>query len=459
VLRILNHRPLSGRYGAVKLSDEISPAKEKMDWTRYKEKVKSISERLVEAQRPIRILDAIKWDPSVETDFFSRKACELPRIDSEYYKKIALGFDPQKKHDEFEEILNEIRLQLGPDDDLGHLLSTMASEYQDVVKMLAARGSKTFWETSRKLYGSPKDKFFEDSNTVLELGRLLHSILSNLEGKSLGQEYPKVIPAEEAVQTLNGRFQNSFLKGRIRVEISDGIVADAAAGSDVIKLKQGAMFSTKDIDIFEVHEGWVHVATTANGGCQKVAKWLAKGPPRCAATQEGLAVLMEIFTFSSYPRRAQAVNNRILGIDKAEDGADFLEVYGFYLSEGYDEADSFRNSVRVFRGGVITGGAPFTKDISYCRGFIENYNFIRTAIRKGRPELVPFLYAGKLHVDDVPLLYSKFLEGVVDAPVFLPPHFSDLNGLAVWMSFSNFLNAVDLNRVQDYYDGLFKKFL
>jgi hypothetical protein len=29
----------------------------------------------------------------------------------------------------------------------------------------------------------------------------------------------------------------------------------------------------------------------------------------------------------------------------------------------------------------------------------------------------------------------------------------------VWMSFSNFLNAVDMQKVSTYYDGLFKKFL
>jgi hypothetical protein len=113
----------------------------------------------------------------------------------------------------------------------------------------------------------------------------------------------------------------------------------------------------------------------------------------------------------------------------------------------------------VFRGGRVEGGAPFTKDISYCRGFIENYNFIRTAIRRGRPEIVPFMFAGKLHVDDIPLLYQKSLEGIVDPPTLLPPQFQDLNGLAVWMTFSNFLNTVDMATVSQYYDALFRKYL
>jgi uncharacterized protein (TIGR02421 family) len=425
----------------------------------YKEKIRVLSEKIVELQKPIRILDAIKWDPSIEADFFAKKAKELPKIDAEYYRKINLGFDPRKKEEELIAFSQEARNSLGADDDLGRLLVSMADQYREVTVMLANRGSRKFYECSTKLYGSPRDTFFDNTTTILDQGRQLYAILASLEHKSLGQEYPKIIEAEEVVRQLQDRFARGFLKDKIDVRLSDGIVADAAAGSDVIKIKEGAKFSKKDIDIFEVHEGWVHVATTLNGKSQKIAKFLAKGPPRCASTQEGLAIMMEVLTFSTYPLRARTINDRILGIAKAEEGADFLDLFRFYLSENYSEVDAFRNATRVFRGGVVEGGAPFTKDISYCKGFIENYNFIRTAIRKGHPEIVPYLFAGKLHVEDVPLLYQKAQEGVVDAPTLLPPQFEDLNGVAVWMSFSNFLNVVDLKKVSEYYDGLFKKYL
>lgn len=428
-------------------------------WVSYKEKIKHLSDRVVEAQRPIRVLDAIKWDPSVEEEFFKNKGKKLPRIDAEYYAKTEIGFDPNEKQRELQEIAADIKKDLGDKDDLGHLLLEMVDEYHELTLMLSNRGTPEFYKSARKLYGSPKDKFFEDNISIRDQGHHLYQILSQLENKFLGQEYPKEISSEEVVRVLRERFDKSFMQDKIEVRLDDGIVADAAAGSDVIKIKEGAKFSKKDIDIFEVHEGWVHVATTLNGKAQKVATFLSKGPPRVAATQEGLAILMEILTFSTYPLRARTINDRIIGVDKAEEGADFLEVYEFYLTEGYSEQDAFRNSMRVFRGGVITGGAPFTKDISYCRGFIENYNFIRTAIRKGRPEIVPFLFTGKLHVDDIPLLYQKSLEGVIDAPQLLPPQFQDLNGLAVWMSFSNFLNVVDMHKVSEYYDDLFKKFL
>lgn len=425
----------------------------------YLEKLKLISEKLVEIQKPIRILDSIKWNRNIESEFFKNKAKELPKIDSEFYKNIQIGFDPAQKRAELKDLIQEIHRELGIMDEMGQFLQKMCEQYIEVVHMIEARGSKNFWHYSRRLYGSPQDRFYDDGGSILEQAKMLHQILDQLDSKNLGPEYEKNLSAEECVESLRSRFDVSPLKGKIQILLSDGIVADAAAGADSIKIKSGAMFSQKDVDIFEVHEGWVHIATTANGKSQSFAKCLAKGPPRCTATQEGLAFLMEMLTFSTYPKRALRVNNRIIGIDMAEQGADFIEVYNYYLNQDHDEVESFQNTMRVFRGGVISGGAPFTKDISYCRGLIENYNFMRTAIREGRPELIPFLYVGKIHVEDIPMLYQKHLEGIVEAPRYLPPQFQDLNGLAVWMSFSNFFNKVNLAKVQEHYQQLFHQYL
>ena len=82
---------------------------------------------------------------------------------------------------------------------------------------------------------------------------------------------------------------------------------------------------------------------------------------------------------------------------------------------------------------------------------MENYNFIRAAIQAGRSEIVPFLFVGKVNVQDVPVLYQKYKEGIIDPPKFLPPFFKDLNSLIVWMSFSNFLNAAGMASAQDAY--------
>jgi len=430
-----------------------------MVWATYKEKVKRLSLRIVDAQKPIRILDSIKWDPAVELALKKSHFKQMPKVDAAYYAKIDIGFDPKAKISELEDLATDIQTSLGDGDAVGELLLKITQQYIDVVHLLLARGTKQFWEYSRKLYGSPKDAMFDERNTIRDMGQLLYTILNGFDDRALGVEYKKDVEAGEVVRILNDRFKAYFPNNSVEARLSDGILADAAAGGDVVKIREGSLFSTRDVDILEVHEGWVHVGTTQNGQNQHVAKWLSKGPPRCSATQEGLAVIMEIFSFRTYPKRARHINDRILGIDKAEDGANILELIEFYRTEGYDEDECIANAKRVYRGGVVEGGAPFTKDISYCRGFIENYNFMRAAIRAGKPYLIPFLFTGKLHVDDVPLLYQKYKEGLIDAPQLLPPQFKDLNGVAVWMSFSSFLNQVDLKRIQEHYDKLFKSYL
>lgn len=426
-----------------------------MVWTTYKEQVRRLSEMVVDAQRPIRVLDAIKWPAGADEQFRKSKFKEMPQIDRAYYESQSLGFDPHKKIEEFDNLISETQSHLGDEDDLGKMIITNCLEYQDVVRMLMARGTKDFHKYSCKLYGSPKETFRDEKTTINDLARTMYDILSILDDNVLGPEYPENVSAEETVKLLNKRFETYFTDNPVRAKLSDGIVADAAAGSDTVKIKESAMFSRRDIDILEVHEGWVHVGTTMNGSNQHVCRFLAKGPPRVAPTQEGLAILVEIFSFVSYPRRARTINDRVLGIDKVEDGANVLELLEFYRTEGYSEEDCLNNIKRVFRGGLVEGGAPFTKDIAYIKGFIENYNFMRAAMKAGKPEYIPYLFAGKVHSSDVPLLYHKHQEGIIDPPKYLPPQFKDLNGVAVWMSFSNVFNMIDMKKVQEYFSKIF----
>lgn len=420
-------------------------------WTSYKEKIRQLSSRLVEAQRPIRVRDSIKWDDALEAQVLASKFKQLPDVGPQYYAEYRpLPYSPETKIEEFATIAREVEQAIG-DDPIGAILIRNCRQYMQVVRMLEARGTLEFYRISAELYGSPKDRFAGDTTTIRELGLLLYEILSGIPEDGLGVVYPKVLGAEAVVDRLNERFGKHFHDAAVHAKLDDGILSDAAAGADYIKIRRAGMFSEREVDLLEVHEGWVHVGTSLNGAGQRVATWLAKGPPCTLGIQEGLAVLVEIITFLATPARAKILNNRILACDKAEDGADFRDICEFYRTEGYSEKECYQFAQRVFRGGVVTGGGPFTKDISYCKGFIMIYNFLRTAIRFGRPEVIPFLFAGKLTLEDVPVLYRKFREGVVDPPRYLPQQFRDLNGLAMWMAYSNFFNRVNLSSIQEYY--------
>ena len=424
----------------------------------YADIIREISERLVEAQRPIRVLDSVKWPARVTEELRRSKYRDLPKLTAEDYERTSpIGFDPKKKVEELTDIIRGIEAGLGHSDPLRHLLTHMAEQYLDVVEMLLARGTKRFWELSRKLYGSPRDNFHQQNYTVGHLSRVLNETLSKIAHRDLGEPSEKELGAETVVQTLNERFALVFPGDSVKAKLSDGIIADAAAGGETVKIRKDSLFSKRDINVLEVHEGWVHVGTTQNGNAQTHAKWLSKGPPRVVSTQEGLAVLMEILTFNSFPKRAKQINDRVLAVEQVEDGANLLELIEYYRTAGYTEDEAEKNSKRIFRGGPLTGGAPFTKDISYCRGFFEVYHFIRAAIRAGKPELIPFLFAGKSSVEDVPIIYQKYQEGLVDAPKFMPPPFRDLNGIAVWMSFSGSLAQANSEKIQAHYERLFTR--
>ena len=426
-------------------------------WRSYKEIVSALATRVVEAQRPIRVLQSIRWDAQVEEQFWKSKCRELPKVDAAYYEKVDLGFDPKAKSEEFEEIVRDVEREVGVDDAIGGILRATALEYRDVARMLASRGTPLYYGFSRRLYGSPKDKFPDGKSTVRDLGHVLYQILTKADEGVLGATPERTLSANECANELNERFARYFADTTVRVQADDTILADAAAGNDYVKIRTGAKFSMRDIDILEVHEGWVHVATSLNGQAQPVAKWLAKGPPRTTAVQEGLAALLEIFTFRTYPRRARRLNDRVIAVDKAEDGASFIEVFEWFRTEGYDEDECFHATRRIFRGGVVEGGAPFTKDASYCRGVVLNYAFIRSAIQHSRAELIPFLFVGKVAHEDVPILYSRVNEGVVKPPRYLPSMFRDLNGLAIWMAYSSFFSQLGGDAVADHYGKLFER--
>ncbi len=439
-----------------------SPSPAAGPWRSYKEIVAQLADRIVEAQKPIRVLQALRWDDAVEANFFKTTPREMPAVDKGHYDRVDLGFDPRSQAEELEGIARDIVRDLGETDPIAQIMVTTALEYRDVVQMLSSRGTADFYVWSRKLYGSPKDKFPDGRSTVRDLGRLLYGLLTNVDewgdlARSNVHSSKRTIDAVEAARQLGERLAVFFGDARVRVEADDGILADAAAGSDYVKVRNGAKFGPRDIDILEVHEGWVHVATSLNGQSQPVAKWLAKGPPRTAAVQEGLAALVEMFTFRTYPRRARRLNDRVLAVDKAEDGASFLDVFEWFRTEGYEEKECFNNTRRIFRGGVLEGGAPFTKDACYCRGIVLNYAFIRSAIQHDRIDLIPMLFVGKVAHEDVPVLARRVSDGVVKPPQFLPPMFRDLNGLAIWMAYSTFFSQLGGQAIADHYAKLFAR--
>ncbi|OYW95052.1 MAG: hypothetical protein B7Z23_02865, partial [Pseudomonadales bacterium 32-61-5] len=74
----------------------------------YQLTIRALSDRIVMAQTPVRVLDAVKWDESIRQDFFASGCRELPRIDRNWYEGRPLAFDPSAKKEEFQNIERDI---------------------------------------------------------------------------------------------------------------------------------------------------------------------------------------------------------------------------------------------------------------------------------------------------------------------------------------------------------------
>jgi uncharacterized protein (TIGR02421 family) len=421
----------------------------------YRNTLRSLSDELIALQKPIRILDSIKWPQGVKATFLADQSGGLPVLPQDYYASVGLKYDAERLVRDLVDLRRRIRKGLGRTDALGQILSESVGQYEKVIAMLQARGTPGFADYSKQLYGSAFDHLRGDRRTLNELGQQLCSIFTLPAASHMHHEYPANFSAQEAVSHLSQALEGYFDKDKIKVMLSDGIVSDAAAGSDYIKLKEGKRFSAKDLRVYEVHEGWVHVGTTLNGKRQPWATWLSVGSPRITASQEGLAVLLETLTFSSFPQRARKISERVQAVSMAEEGADFRQIFEHFVDQGLPREDSYQVTQRVFRGGDPAGGSYFTKDISYVKGIVENINFIRSAILSDVPQVIPLLFVGKVTLDDIPVLYEHLLDGTVVAPRYLPPMFADINGLYVWFGFSSSLGLVDLGRVKRHFEKLF----
>src|SRR5207253_3592565 len=63
----------------------------------HEQTIRCLSDRLAAAQRPLRILPAVRWPASVEVAFFAAGGRELPPVTADTYYAAPLPFDPAAK--------------------------------------------------------------------------------------------------------------------------------------------------------------------------------------------------------------------------------------------------------------------------------------------------------------------------------------------------------------------------
>ena len=398
------------------------------------EYLRRFSDALVAAQRPIRILKAINWDARVHEQFFKSGCRELPR--PEY---PPLGFDPRAKVRELRGLKRQIRGR----NPVEEMLREKCDEFALVAEMLAARGTRRFYERSRRVFGDPRDRFPDVRADNLAIARLWAS-------RPRARDEEQTLSAAAAAKLLH-RICDPLLGGQVKVVVRSRLTANAAAGATRITLKRGARFSPRQVRALAHHEGLWHVLTSLNGFRQPVLTVLGVGLPRHTESQEGGGIVAEYLTGNITDERYIELGERTIAIDMAARGADFLEVYRYLLAR-FPQQKAAQMSERVFRGGVVEGGAPFTKDAAYQRGYCRTFNFLRAALEQRDADLVRAFLAGKMSVDEAELVRELIDEGLAVGPVHLPEWFLDIDRLNAIATHSVTMNRFSLPKVSRYYE-------
>ena len=406
------------------------------------QRITQVCEILHAAASKTRVLSHLGWPGHVREKFFKDGCSELPVVEYPEYDAAPV----------LAQIDHARSLIQGSSIDIW--LERQADALYNSAQMLLHTGTREFFDYSCRLYGAPDDLLLDGRTTSLKLAVEFNKTMVNLKGFDQKFLPKQEVSSERMAASIETAVAKMFTEDAPVVSLVDELSANALAGSERIRIRRGAVFNDKDIAQLIHHEAGIHVATSLNGRHQQLLPILAASHAGTTRTQEGLAVFSEFITGSMDLERLQRLADRTIAIKMAADGADFLEVYRYFLERTGVELQAFESTRRVFRGGVISGGAPFTKDIVYLDGLIRVHNFLRTLISQGRPDCLLLLFCGKLDMEDIPVLAELSQAGLCQPPKYLPNWASDMRFLLSYLAYSTFLNTIDLQAVGSHYEQL-----
>lgn len=398
----------------------------------------ALDARLARAAKPIRLLSLASWPAREQQAFLAGWARGNPQLPQYQYPKLDFA-DARRE-------LSAIAAAADPTHPLGQYLVESAQGWVLAAELLEHLGTPQVTDLSIALFGTP-DQALPGGATTREAANHFLRVADELDRELVADAQEVEVSAEALALRLQSALDEFFGGRVIAVELDPDLIAKAAAGASRIRLRAGAAFSDYDYQQLLQHEAYVHSLTALNGQRQPNLPSLALSSPRVTATQEGLAVFAEQITGSIDIERMKRVSLRIEAVAMALEGADFVQVFRYFLESGQNEVESFTAAQRVFRGVPTTGGAAFTKDTVYLRGLIGVHTFFRWALKHNRMALCRNLFAGKLTLRDVFALEAQFDDGTIAAPRYVPPWLQHGRGLAGALAFALFANRLHLDHV------------
>ncbi len=412
---------------------------------RVTEQIARVGRVLGERRNKGKLLEEIAWPREVEEAFFASGATRLPTIDHAIDRE---GIGAQVAE------LAAIEGSIEGDDSIAGWLRATVRSLIDGNELLLAVGTRDFYERSRTLYGGARTAFFGASARNIDLADHLIERLRVHGWDEARDSRAAVITAPELVTRLQIRAAKRRPRLELEIVLDERATAKCVAGMNRVRVRPDATFAPWEVEGLWHHEIETHALTAQNGALQQSASFLRSGGPRTTRTQEGLAVFSELYNRALSIGRLTRLATRVKLVDMAEQGASFLDLYRFLVERGAEPRDAYFDAQRVCRGGLVTGGAPFTKDACYLAGLLEVHAFLSAVIRGGFRDEVELLVSGRICLDDVAVLAELRARGILRRPRYLPRWLSAWETLLPFFAFTSFMDAVDLRPVEAHYHAL-----
>lgn len=391
---------------------------------------------LVDIAREFKILTLIEWPKNLQHQFlndYAQGKAKLPEI-----------IYPKYQHAESLAKLENIISTTNSAHPIAQYIHNTAKSYFSGYKLVESLGQPEMLQHSLDIYGRPGDSIAGSKFTSLDAANFFIEI-SNEFNEYFSLENDDIcILAETIKERLEMEIKQVITDDPVSVYVDESLVPKAAAGFNRVRLRSGTCFSKYDFRQLLEHEVFVHTLTAINGRHQKYLRSMSLGAPRTTATQEGLATFAELITGAIDLNRLKRIALRVIAVDMALNGANFIETFEYFLKNGQSESESFSSAQRIFRAGDTKGKYVFTKDSVYLDGLLHAHSFFRWAMKNNKLGLTHVLFSGRMTFDDAENLAPFIDSGLVTPAKYLPPWLSQVPTLGGYLAFSLFANKISV---------------
>lgn len=389
---------------------------------------------LVAIAQEFKILALIEWPKSLQEDFLKSYKAGAPKIPQVQYK----AYNHKEPLTKLEKIIKITDTQ----HPVAQYINKTAKSYFAAHKLVENLGRAEMLPYSLEMYGRPGDIIAGSEYSSLDAAKFFIEIADQFNEYFNSEHDDICVLAETVKEQLEAAIQSVITDDPVRVIIDDNLVPKAAAGVSRVRIRSGTCFSKYDFKQLLEHEVFVHTLTAINGVHQTHLTTLSLGSPRTTATQEGLATFAELITGAIDLNRLKRIALRVIAVDMALGGANFIEVFDYFIRNGQTLNESYGSAQRIFRGGDPNGKIAFTKDSVYLDGLLHAHSFFRWAMKNQKLNLLHVLFSGRMAFDDAEKLAPFQATGLISSPKYLPPWLAHVPTLGGYLAFSLFANKI-----------------